>query len=90
MKIVKPKKLVKGDLIGLISPASPVKNREIIDDAVNYIEKQGYKVILGEHIYSEKGYFAGSDQQRLDDLHKMFTHKDVKAIFCLRGGYGTG
>jgi muramoyltetrapeptide carboxypeptidase len=36
------------------------------------------------------GYLAGSDEERLNDLHSMFENKDVKAIFSVRGGYGSG
>jgi muramoyltetrapeptide carboxypeptidase len=35
-----------------------------------------------------RGYLAGTDEDRLEDLHQMFKNKNVKAIFCLRGGYG--
>ena len=35
------------------------------------------------------GYLAGSTEDRLEDLHTMFKDKDVKAIFCVRGGYGS-
>jgi muramoyltetrapeptide carboxypeptidase len=29
------------------------------------------------------------DKQRADDLHAMFADRRVKAIFCIRGGYGS-
>ena len=35
------------------------------------------------------GVLAGSDRDRAGDLMKMFTDPEVKAIMCLRGGYGT-
>ncbi|MEL7123811.1 MAG: LD-carboxypeptidase, partial [Bacteroidota bacterium] len=36
----------------------------------------------------KNGYNAGTDQQRLDDLHSMFRDLNVKAVWCVRGGYG--
>jgi len=35
------------------------------------------------------GYLAGTDEQRVGDLHAMFRNPEVKAIMCIRGGYGT-
>ena len=34
------------------------------------------------------GFLAGSDRQRAGDLMRMFTDPQVRAILCLRGGYG--
>jgi len=88
MKIIKPKKLNRGDLIGVIAPSSPINNSEKINNAVKYFETQGYSVLLGKSVFSERGYLAGDDELRLNDFHSMFANKEVKAIICLRGGYG--
>ncbi len=90
MDIVKPKKLNHGDLIGVISPASLPADLSRINDGVNYLEKLGYRVEVGKNVGAQRGYLAGNDEQRLEDLHYMFENKDVKAIFCVRGGYGSG
>lgn len=90
MKALKPKKLVPGDVIGIISPASSPDNLEKIEKGVNYLEKLGYKIEIGENVGKTHGYLAGTDEERLNDLHSMFQNKDVKAIFCVRGGYGAG
>ncbi|MGB9665104.1 MAG: S66 peptidase family protein [Ignavibacteria bacterium] len=89
MKILKPKHLNKGDLIGLISPASTPDNLEKINEAVKYFEKLGYKVFVGKNVGKVRGYLAGTDEERLEDFHSMFLNKNVKAIFCVRGGYGS-
>lgn len=89
MKTVKPAKLLSGDLIGLISPASAVADSTRIEKAAAYLEKLGYRVVVGENVDKKTGYLAGTDEERLDDLHSMFANKEVKAIICLRGGYGT-
>lgn len=88
MQTIKPPKLNKGDLIGLISPASTPDDLNRIESAVKYFEDLNYKVITGRNVGKYYGYLAGKDQERLDDLHSMFENKNVKAIFCLRGGYG--
>jgi len=88
MKAIKPKKLQKGDLIGIISPSSSVDDPAKLEKSVIYLENLGYKVQVGKNVGKVKGYLAGTDTERIDDLHAMFSDKKVKAIFCLRGGYG--
>ena len=90
MKILKPRKLNKKDVIGLISPASSPVDLSKIEDSVSYLEKLGYSVALGKNVGKISGYLAGTDQERVDDLHDMFMKKEIKAIFCIRGGFGSG
>jgi muramoyltetrapeptide carboxypeptidase len=88
MRVIKPSRLKKGELIGIISPASSSTNPLSIENGVRYIEKLGYKVELGRSVGKSNGYLAGSDDERAHDLNYMFNNKNIKAIFCLRGGYG--
>jgi len=44
---------------------------------------------MAPHVYDKKGYLAGDDDDRLDDLHAMLQDPDIKAVFCARGGYGS-
>lgn len=88
MTTIKPPALKKGDLIGLISPASSPDDLSRIEKSVKYFENLGYKVLVGKNVGKFRGYLAGTDEERLEDLHSMFSDKKVKAIFCLRGGYG--
>lgn len=90
MAIVKPKRLKPGEVIGIISPASSPEDLSKINRGVTYLEKLGYRVEIGKNVGLKEGYLAGSDKQRLDDLHDMFKRKDIRAIFCVRGGYGSG
>ncbi len=89
MKVIKPKRLKNGDLIGLITPASTPADSSAIEKSVNYFEQVGYRVEVGKNTGKVHGYLAGTDEERLSDLHYMFGKKEVKAIFSLRGGYGT-
>lgn len=86
--ILKPKKLEKGDTIGIVGPASPmIKDR--LERGLRYLTERGYGVKKGEHLNDEYGYLAGTDKDRAHDLNQMFREPEVKAIFCTRGGYGT-
>ena len=89
MKTIKPKRLKKNDLIGIVSPASAPDDIVSIENGVKYLERIGYRVEVGKNAALSNGYLAGSDDKRLDDLHYMFSKKEVKAIFCTRGGYGS-
>ena len=85
---IKPQHLEPGDRIGIIAPAGPV-DRDEIQPAIDLIKQKGYQTLISRNLYKKKGYLAGSDDARLDDLLSMFSNKSVKAIFCARGGYGT-
>ncbi len=89
--IIKPPKLNPGDTVGLITPASPLfEAHQVIIEAVEKMKNLGYEVKLGNNIYKKWGYLAGSDEERLEDIHMMFADQEVKAIIAIRGGYGTG
>ncbi len=89
MSILKPPRLRKGELIGIVAPASPVEDESRIDRGVRYLEKLGYDVVVGRHVTRVRGYLAGTDRERAEDLHTMFRDRRVKAIIALRGGYGS-
>jgi muramoyltetrapeptide carboxypeptidase len=89
MNILKPPRLQKGDLIGIVSPASPPSAQEKIDKGVQYLERLGYRVKIGPHVMAQHGYLAGTDEERAHDFNDMVRDKQVKAIFAVRGGYGT-
>lgn len=88
MNYIKPKRLQKGDVIGIISPASAPEDDNLITKGIRYIERLGYRTELGKNVGKARGYLAGTDEERVDDIHQMFKDKNIKAIFCLRGGYG--
>jgi muramoyltetrapeptide carboxypeptidase len=89
MKPLKPRRLRAGDLIGLVSPASPIADPTRIDKGVRYLESLGYRVEVAPSVLKNHGYLAGTDEERAGDLHAFFRRKEVRAIMCIRGGYGT-
>ncbi len=44
---------------------------------------------MADGIFDKYGYLAGSDEARANQINTLFAQKDVKAIVCARGGYGT-
>ncbi len=83
-----PPALKKGDLIGLVTPGSPI-TKEQLEGAIEKIEGMGFRTYHQESVLSEYGYLAGKDPERADELMHMFTNQEVKGIWCVRGGYGS-
>ncbi len=87
MNLIKPPYLNEGDTVAIIAPAGVVEYDEIIK-AQAYLERRNLRVILGKNIFKSYRYMAGTDEERVDDLHEAFLNPDIKAIVCARGGYG--
>lgn len=88
MTPVKPQRLKPKDIIGIISPASSPDEFLRVEKGVKYLESLGYRVKVGKNVGKNHGYLAGTDEERVEDLHLMFKDKNVKAVFTVRGGYG--
>jgi len=87
--LLKPEPLCFGDTVGLIVPASPPPDPKAVDRAVEALERYGFKPKPGKHVRERHGFLAGDDRDRAADIMEMFADKQVKAIICLRGGYGS-
>lgn len=87
--MVFPERLEKGDLVALVSPSSPT-TPERVDACAELIRGMGYEVLVGSSCKKKvHGYLAGDDMERAKDINEMFANQKVKAIFCIRGGYGS-
>ncbi len=88
--ILIPPRLVRGDAIGLISPAGALnaERQQRLQHGVAYLRQQGFDIREGQFLREQHGYLAGTDEQRARDLNDMLADPTVKAIFCTRGGYG--
>ncbi len=86
-KIIKPKRLSQGDTLGVIAPSSALQPH-IVERAIKNLEGLGFKVKLGKNCRNQRGYLAGTDAERLEDLHWAFSDPEVDAVWCIRGGYG--
>ncbi|MCL6266489.1 S66 peptidase family protein [Flagellimonas myxillae] len=82
-----PKRLKKGDTIGLIAPGFAVKP-EVLAAMKSTLVEMGFVPFHTDRILGNKGYFSNTDEERAADLNEMFTNTDVDAILCARGGYG--
>lgn len=84
------KALSKNDTIGIINPA--FKNPDDVfnkyQKMIECLENYGFKIKFGKTFTLQNGYLAGTDNERATDLNDMFRDDEVKAIICMRGGYG--
>ena len=88
--LIKPDYLKSGDTIAIIAPSGVLNNRnQAIENAKKLIIEWGLVPIIGNNIYKKNYHFAGNDKERFDDLQWAFDHKNIKAIWCARGGYGS-
>lgn len=86
MKI--PPSLQKGDTIAILSTA-----RKNIDDnlkpAIDLLHSWGLEVLIGKTIGLDNNQLAGTDAERAADFQQQLDNPNIKAIWCVRGGYGT-
>lgn len=73
--------------IGIIAPSGSIEN--FSENAVHtFFNSHGIEVKIFPSCYSKFRYMAGSDIQRIDDIHRAFSDNSIDVIICARGGYG--
>ncbi len=86
--MITPKFLKPGDKIGLVAPSRSISSEEL-EKAVSIFKLHKLQVINGANLYKKQNQFAGSDHERAADLQKFLDDPAIKAIICVRGGYGS-
>jgi muramoyltetrapeptide carboxypeptidase len=89
LRLIKPPRLQFGDTVGIVAPASPPDDPQEVDNCTDALKKLGFQPKLAPNVRKRLGFLAGDDQARASDLMAMFGDGEVKAIMCLRGGYGS-
>jgi muramoyltetrapeptide carboxypeptidase len=84
-----PRKLRHGDVVALVAPAGPLASLEELQRAEDVVRSLGLvpRVMPGASL--KLGYLAGTDEQRAGDFNAAIRDPQVRAVFALRGGYGT-
>ncbi len=86
--IVKPARLREGDTVGLVMPSFAQWDPVPVDILLDTLKALNLKGKLGTHLFDRRGYFAGRDEDRAADVNAMFADPEVKAMHCVRGGWG--
>jgi muramoyltetrapeptide carboxypeptidase len=84
---IKPPALRHGDAVGIVAPASYF-DRADFEAGCDALRRAGYVPVYDDSIFDRDLYFAGTTRRRARELEEMFQRDDVKAILCVRGGYG--
>lgn len=83
-----PRKLERGDTIGVVAPSDPIigKNIEEIMRARKILEKDGFKVKFSKNLFSNTCGYSATAKEKAEDINDMFQDKDVKMVWCAKGG----
>jgi muramoyltetrapeptide carboxypeptidase len=83
-----PRRLSKGDAIGIVSPSSPVTGElaQQLKKGVEFLERLGFNGIAGRHVNSTSWGYAASPWEKAEDINRMFADDSIKAIICSQGG----
>jgi len=86
MPLQSPSPLKQNDKVVIIATSKRFSGD--VAPAVKLLESWGLKVILGDNLFKQANLFAGTDIERADDLQNALDDTEIKAILCVRGGYG--
>ena len=85
-----PPYLKTGDTVAIVAPSGILKNRtDEVQQAQALLKRWGLHSVVGKHVFSEADHFAGTDDERCEDLQEALDNPKISAIWCARGGYGT-
>nr|WP_269078263.1 LD-carboxypeptidase [Ferrimicrobium acidiphilum] len=84
----RPQRLGPGSRVAVIAPSSGVLDRSMFDQGVRTLEHFGLEVLIGSAVHEVRGYLAGEDHQRAEDLLWALSDETIDGIWCARGGYG--
>lgn len=87
MKII-PERIKKGDTIGVVAPSDPIIGEKIeeIMKAKEIAEKDGFNVKFSNNLFSNTNGYSATAKEKADDINQMFADRDVKMIWCAKGG----
>lgn len=86
-----PERLKKGDTIALVAPSSPVdkEDLEVINNSILLMESSGFKVKFARNALSNTLGYGTTAKEKAEDINEMFAAPEVKAIFCISGGFNS-
>ena len=86
--MILPNRLNIGDTIGVVAPSNPIINENIeeINKAKEIIEKKSFKVKFSKNLFSNTNGYSATAKEKAQDINEMFLDKEVKMIWCAKGG----
>ena len=83
-----PPYLNPGDTVALAAPARKISQAEILP-AERWLKSVGFNVFYDDRLFAEEHQLAGSDEVRAQYFQELLDCDEIKAIWCVRGGYGS-
>ncbi len=90
-ELLRPRRLVEGDLVAVPAPAGPVP-ADRLEAGLDRLRSWGLRVSTAPHVLDVArplDYLAGSDADRAADFAACWLDPEVAAVMLARGGYGT-
>lgn len=85
--IIIPPYLRSADKVAIVSPSGAVKD-EYIDGSARALAAMGLAPVVMPNARGSYGSYSATADDRYTDMAAAILDKDIKAIFCSRGGYG--
>lgn len=83
-----PASLTAGDRIALVAPAR-FCTPDQADAVASWISHNGFTPHIPEGLFARDGQLAGDDTLRAKLLNGVLNDSTIKAVICMRGGYGS-
>jgi len=87
--LIKPERLKAGDQVAIVAPASNVQDPDEIQRAIEICNYFKLEPVVSNLLKSNEGYRTKPSKKRADELNHFFERKEIKGLFCIRGGYGS-
>ena len=87
-KLLRPARLIRGDTIGIVAPASPF-DKVKFNQGIAALESMGFRTSVSDDLFITNGYLAGTDRHRANMVNRLFADKTIKAVVCAKGGFGS-
>lgn len=85
--VLRPAPLPRGAAVAVLAPSSPVL-ADRLERGLEILRGWGYEPVEMPHLRATRGHLAGSDGERLADLHEALGRRDLRAVWVARGGFG--
>lgn len=71
--------------VGLISPSESIA-RKAGEKGIRVLSSWGWTPVRGDKLYGRYGFLAGTDAERVKDIHQFVKDSRIEAIFAIAGG----
>jgi len=88
VEVLKPPRLRLGDKVGVISPSwgGGAEYPHRVERGMAHLESLGFRVKISPQAMNSIGYVSDTPENRVADVHAMFTDPEVRAVFVTIGG----